>query len=86
MGLELLWSLRPLRYVLHFPDHQANAAVGGKMCIHAEHRQSTHTHIHNPCWVWKQDPRGSAVSFWSTDDAEHQQEVRAPKGVPDGRC
>lgn len=58
VDLELLRSLRPL-CVLHFPGYQANAAVGGKMCIHAGH---THPHTHTPCWVWKQDPRGSTVS------------------------
>lgn len=38
VDLELLRSLHPLHYVLHFPSDRANAAVGGEMCIPAEQR------------------------------------------------
>lgn len=81
VSLELLWSLHPHRYVLHFPNVQANITTRGQMCPCGCQRWSA-----SPCWFLEQDPRGSAVplSFRSADEAAHWWDVRAPRWAPDG--
>lgn len=51
------------------------------MSPHAGQRQSTHTPKH-PRWVLEQGPQGGSavlLSFWSADEAAHQQDVKAPR-------
>lgn len=50
------------------------------MSPHAGQRQSTHPPTH-PRWVLEQGPQGGSavLSFWSADEAAHQQDVKAPR-------